>query len=189
MLLFLLTRFFPIISNHPVPLPDSNCWSFVYVKKHFSSQVIAQFSEVKYSRNFQLPFKFCVLTRDFCLLIYVWWKYCYAEATGSKGDSLSGSRTFWRLGEADLNVTFSWMLLSLIGIWKLHSLGREKMQFKLLLMILPASPRPPKSNIVREYLKNRLFLCIGCPAVSLHLCSEQEVMEWLIQSFNSVWSE
>jgi len=39
----------------------------------------------------------------------------------------------------NLNVTFSWMLLSLIGIWKLHSLslGRDKMQFKVLLMILP----------------------------------------------------
>lgn len=188
MLLFLLTRFFPIISNHPVPLFLILIAGALYTLRSTSVHKWLH-SFLKYSRNFQLPFKFCVLTRDFCLLIYVWWKYCYAEATGSKGDSLSGSRTFWRLGEADLNVTFSWMLLSLIGIWKLHSLGREKMQFKLLLMILPASPRPPKSNIVREYLKNQLFLCIGCPAVSLHLCSKQEVMEWLIQSFNSVWSE
>lgn len=153
--------------------------------------MITQFSEVKYSRNFQLPFKFCIPTCDFCLLIYIWWKYCHAEAMGSKGDCLSGSRAFCWLEEADLNVTFSWMLLSLIGVWKLHSLslGREEMQFKLLLMILLTSFPPPQSNIVREYLKNRLFRCVGCPAISLHLHSEQEVMEWLVQSFNSIWSE
>lgn len=79
---------------------------------------------------------------------------------GSKGDCLSGSRAFCQLEQADLNVTFSWMLLSLIGIWKLHSLslGREEMQFKLLLMILPLPPpRSPESNVERECLDNLLF--------------------------------
>lgn len=111
----------------------------MYDNKHFNSEVIARLSEVKYSKNFQLPFKSCIPTHDFCLLIYVLWKYHHSKAMGSEGDGWSGSRTFCLLEEADLNVTFSCMLLSLIGIWKLCSLslGREKVQFKLLLMILP----------------------------------------------------
>lgn len=74
---------------------------------------------------------------------------------------LSSSRAFCGLEEAHLNVTFSWMLLSLIGIWKLCalSLGREEMQFELLPMNLLTFFfffvfSLPESNIVRDYLEN-----------------------------------
>lgn len=106
MLCFLSTRFFPIFSNHLVPLFLILITRALYMITSTSVHKWLQCCEVNYSRNFQLPFKFGIPTRDFCLLI--WWRYCHSEAVGSRGDGLSGSRAFLLAGrgraECDLQL-------------------------------------------------------------------------------------
>lgn len=133
-----------------------------------------------YSKNFQLrKFQFQSPVYQFMTFAYLF--VSYGNTMGSEGGGWSGIRAFSLLEEAELNVTFSCLLLSLIGIWKLCSLSleRQKVQLKLLLMILLTFFLffPPECNILRKYLKNQLFSYICCSAVSFYLCSEQEEME------------